>query len=107
MDEVVGLLQSCAPLLLPTHVLLTQGGDDRLRVSPETLTNRYYNHFYGLSSSEFLQRGSCTASSPTVHSYDLALKLRLDWLGQFIAQKADILSPVRNPYLNIVRLLFL
>jgi len=103
MAEALELLAGCYALLCPTHVLLSLGGDERLRVSPDTLTNRYFNFFYGVDDDEFLQRGSCTASSPTAASFAMAVELRLRWLAEFLSHKTDINSPIRNPYLNLVR----
>ncbi|MBX9830994.1 hypothetical protein K2X40_03475 [Candidatus Babeliales bacterium] len=55
------------PLAVPAHMLMTQGGDDRLFVSPQTGLNKYYTS--PLPTTDVVMRSSCTSSCPTMYAY--------------------------------------
>ncbi|QQR49519.1 hypothetical protein IPF37_01590 [bacterium] len=61
-------------LAIPAHILMTQGGDDRLFVSSQTGLNKYYTS--SLPSVDVIMRSSCTSSSPSMHAYQRAEFMR-------------------------------
>ncbi|RKZ82258.1 MAG: hypothetical protein DRR19_20985 [Candidatus Parabeggiatoa sp. nov. 1] len=74
LNEAVHLAVLAWPLACPTHILLTQGGDDRLHMSYDTGTNKYY--IAPFPQSDVIVRSSCTSSPPTVSGFVAAELLR-------------------------------
>jgi hypothetical protein len=74
LNEAVHLAVLALPLACPTHILLTQGGDDRLHISSQTGTNKYY--IAPFPQSDVIVRSSCTSSPPTVSGFIAAELLR-------------------------------
>ncbi len=72
--EEVDLAMLAWHLACPTHILLTQGGDERLHISPETGVNKY--HVPSFPQSDIIIRSSCTCSPPTVSGFVSAELLR-------------------------------
>jgi len=74
LDDAVNLAVLAWPLACPTHILLTLGGDDRLHLSDETGTNKYY--VAPFPQNDVIIRSSCTSSPPTVSGFVAAELLR-------------------------------
>lgn len=74
LNEAVHLALLALPLACPTHILLTQGGDDRLHITSQTGTNKYY--IAPFPQSDVIVRSSCTSSPPTVSGFIAAELLR-------------------------------
>jgi hypothetical protein len=74
LNEAVHLAMLAFPLACPTHILLTLGGDDRLHISSQTGTNKYY--IAPFPQSDVIVRSSCTSSPPTVSGFIAAELLR-------------------------------
>ena len=68
-EQLMGAADDLKPM--PDFPLvLTTGGDDRLTLSEETGTNKYFSSPYVPQDVHF--RGSCTCNSPTQVGYDAA-----------------------------------
>ncbi len=74
LNEAVHLATLAWPVACPTHLLLTQGGDERLHLSSETGTNKYC--IAPVPQRDVLIRSSCTSSPPTVSGFLTAELLR-------------------------------
>ncbi|RKZ90004.1 MAG: hypothetical protein DRR19_10900 [Candidatus Parabeggiatoa sp. nov. 1] len=74
LNEAVHLAVLAWPLACPTHILLTQGGDERLHLSSQTGTNKYY--IAPFPQSDVIIRSSCTSSPATVSGFIAAEFLR-------------------------------
>jgi hypothetical protein len=74
LNEAIHFAVLAWPLACPTHILLTQGGDDRLLLSSDTSTNKYYVAPFPMN--DVIVRSSCTASPPTVSGFIAAELLR-------------------------------
>ena len=68
-EQMMGAANDLQKMSEYPHIL-TEGGDDRLPLDPETGTNKY--HQKPFVASEALFRGSCTCNSPTQLAYDTA-----------------------------------
>jgi len=74
LNEAVNLATQAWPLACPTHILLTQGGDERLHLSSDSGTNKYY--IAPFPQNDVIIRSSCTSSPPMISAFVAAEFLR-------------------------------
>lgn len=75
------------PLAIPAQILMTQGGDDRLFVSPQTGLNKYYTS--PLPTTDVIMRSSCTSSCPTMHAYKRTELMRRGLLKKALSSNLE------------------
>jgi hypothetical protein len=75
IKKATDLVLQAMPLATPTHMLMTQGGDDRLIINPQTQENKYCTSNVPFING--ISRSSCTSSRPTTECFASAERLRI------------------------------
>ncbi len=87
IDQAINLATPALFLAIPTHILMTHGGDDRLLVCPEKKVNKYLTA--PIPTNDIISRSSSTTSFPTHEAFYKTEKLRNDLIVATIENKLN------------------
>ena len=89
-QELINNCCAAACVAKPTHLLMTQGGDDRLHLDSATGVNKY--HTSSIPLLDEISRSSCTSSRPRQAAFNAAENMRQKMLQEMLAGNNTVCS---------------
>lgn len=100
-DILVNQCRSIAYAVRPTHLIMTEGGDNRLHLDPVTGVNKY--HTSSIPLLDEISRSSCTSSRPTQQAFESAEMLRQKIVHEMLADNEEIFECAATDLRNRIK----